>query len=381
MAEGEIMIKDTKHDQLLFSFMEELQAFHYSVSSLDRIWEVLFPSRDDTWHHLKIVNYLESYVLVDIAGNAGALEFQEPGGIRPVQGFEESRLDLWGELIGSARAWLKLVRKDWIATNKRVQQEFPLELRQGTVPHSLIRASFPAIYRLDADLGPVKTQKIIALIEDGYLWKSEHTERKSLTANEYFNYCRIAYIAARRDDELFDENLSGRELYRMFADGRDDGLLQIDGDSSEEFSDWIDHRHPLRCTGGHPWEIKRGGNTTHISLVVYRPTYSKNERFVVELHGESLGRMAETLRMFLAIHEAGLPILIANAEAVRKRLLAQDTVGIIPIYVSYHRANQRFRKDQDVFEVMHYKDIGRYKRRVTPFITWEALPLLRPLDS
>ena len=382
MGEGETMLTDHKPDQLWFSFVKEIQAFHYSISSLDRIWEVLFPSRDDTsWHHLRIVNYLESFVFVDIAGNAGALEFQESGGIKPLQGFADPQLDVWGELIGSAMAWLRQVRKDWIATNKRVQLEFPLELRQGTVPQSLIRASFPAIYRLDADLGTVKTQKIIALIEDGYLWKLEHTERKSLTANEYFNYCRIAYIAARCEGELFDENLSGRELYRMFADGRDDGLLQIDGDSNEEFSDWIDHRHPLRRTGGHPWEIKRGGNTTHISLVVYRPTYSQNGRFVVELHGESLGRMAETLRMFLAILEAGLPISIANAEAVRKRLLAQDTVGIIPAHVSYHRANQRFRKDQDVFEVMHYKDIGRYKRRVTPFITWEALPILRPLDS
>jgi len=374
------MVKESRLDQLLFSFVQEIQAFHYTISSLDHIWDVLFPSQDDKWHHLRIVNYMESYMFVDISGNAGGLEFPKPEEVRPSYGFERTQPDLWPELIISALAWLKRLRKDWIANSKRVQLEYPLDLRQGIVPHSLIRSSFPEYYRLDVSLGQDKTQKIIDLIENGYLRKSEHTDPKSLTANEYFAYCKIAYIAARREDETVDENLSGRELYRLFADGRDDGLLQIDGDSCEEFSTWIDHTHPLRKVGGHPWEIKRGGNTTHINLAVYRPPYSQDGRYAIELSGESLGRMAETLHMLYAIHEAGLPISITNPEAVRKRLLAQDSIGIIPANESYHRANQRFRKDQDVFEVMHYKDIGRYKRRVTPFITWEPLPLLLPID-
>lgn len=203
---------------------------------------------------------------------------------------------------------------------------------------------------------------------------------KTFTANEYFAYCKIAYIAAKRDDEVIDASLSGRELYRQFADGRDEGLLKIDGDSPEEFADWIDNKHPLRSMGGHPWEIKRGGNTTHISLSVYRPMY-REEGYVIQLSGESLGRMEETLRMLLAIHEAGLPITITNPESVRKRLLAQDNIGIIPEYVLFHRANQRFRKDEDVFEVMHYKELGRYKRRFTPFITWQPIPVLRPIGG
>ncbi len=269
---------------------------------------------------------------------------------------------------------------DWIASSKRVQLEYPLELRQRIVPHSLIRSSFPEHYCLDVAIGQDKAQKIITLIESGYLRKSKHTELPSLTANEYFAYFKIAYIAAQTEDEVVDEQLSGRELYRLFADGRDDGLLQINGDSREEFSSWIDQTHPLRGVGGHPWEIKRGGNTTHIKLAVYRPPYSQDGRYVIELRGESLGRMAETLEMFLAIHEAGLPISITNRESVRKRLLAQDFIGIIPAYAPYHRANQRFKNDQDVFEVMHYKDLGRYKRRITPFITWEPLPLLQLID-
>jgi hypothetical protein len=375
------MMKESTLEQRLFSFVQEIQAFQYTISSLDHIWEVLFPLQDTKWHHLRVVRYLESYLFIDISGNAGALEFLLPDEIKPLSGLDAPQHNVWSPLIDLSLAWLKLLRKDWIASSKRVQLEYPLELRQGVVPHALIRSSFPAYYRLDDAIGQDKAQKIISLIESGYLRRSEHTESPSLTANEYFAYCKIAYIAARREDEVVDENLSGRELYRLFADGRDDGLLQIDGDSHEEFSQWIDGTHPLRGSGGHPWEIKRGGNTTHINLAVYRPLYSKNEQYVIELSGESLGRMAETLQMFLAIHEAGLPISLSNPEAVRKRLLSQDCIGIIPAYVSYHRAYQRFRKDQDVFEVMYYKELGRYKRRVTPFITWEPLPLLQLKDS
>ena len=80
--------------------------------------------------------------------------------------------------------------------------------------------------------------------------------------------------------------------------------------------------------------------------------------------------------MFLAIHEAKLPISIANPEGLRKRLLAQDHIGIVPCYASLHRANQHFGKEQDVFDVMHYDELGRFKRRITPFISWEPLPIL-----
>jgi len=82
--------------------------------------------------------------------------------------------------------------------------------------------------------------------------------------------------------------------------------------------------------------------------------------------------------MFLAIHAEGLPIMMDDAEGVRKRLLGQDNIGIIPEYQTLHRANQQFEKTKDVYDVMYLSDLGRYKRRLTRFISWEPLPLLVP---
>lgn len=366
-------------EEVLFGFLKELETFEYAMESLDHIWNVLFPSENGKWHHLRVVNYLEGYVFIDITGDLKPIELKKPNCINELPDYRFPDLNGWTKLVHEARNWLKFVAKDWIAANKRVRIEYPLEYRKGIVPHALIRATFSDYFRYDLVAGPEKKQKIIELVESLYLRRSENTELESLTANEYFNYCKIAYIAASREDEQVDETLSGRELYRIFADGRDDGLLEIDGDSQQEFADWIDAKHPKKGMGGHPWEIKRGGNTTHITLAVYRPLYGQHNRYIIELCGEAWTRFAETLKMLYAIHEAGLPITITNPESVRKRLLAQDNVGVIPSYDSYHRANQSFPAKQDVFEVLYYKDLGRYKRRITPFITWEPLPILRPI--
>jgi len=38
-------------------------------------------------------------------------------------------------------------------------------------------------------------------------------------------------------------------MYAHFADGRHEGLLEIDPDSAEKFADWIDGKHPKRAIG------------------------------------------------------------------------------------------------------------------------------------
>lgn len=167
-------------------------------------------------------------------------------------------------------------------------------------------------------------------------------------------------------------------MYKCYADGRHEGLLEIDMNSEEAFADWLDGKHPKRDHGGHPWEIKRGGNTTHINLYVTRPRFREKEGFVVTINAPAITRMTEAIRMFLSLHAAGMPITMSDPDDIAKRLLAQDNIGIVPCYDSLHRANQSYPEDHRVHDVMYYDDLGRYKRRVKPFIIWHPLPILRP---
>ncbi len=100
----------------------------------------------------------------------------------------------------------------------------------------------------------------------------------------------------------------------------------------------------------------------------------------MSIRAGALHRLREAICMYLAIHEAGLPILIEDAEGIRKRLLAQDNIGIIPHFDSLHRANQSFHKHESVYDVLYYDDLERYKTRIKPFISWEPLPLFRPSE-
>jgi len=371
---------------LSFAFVKELGDFSYEMSALDHVWNILFPDKIKKWHCLHVNKQRHTFYITHVGGGA-SLEVKLKKGVQPMNSLGASLCGVenhgqlamtWEPLIISARKWMKVVCKNWIKANKQIQVKYPLSYRYGLVPNALIRFSLPDAYRLDKELGKKKTLKMARLVEDGFFLKSENAEVGSMTAADYFQYYRIAYIAGKRKGETVDESLSGREMYSRYADGRHEGLLDIDPSSEQEFADWIDGKHPKRGAGGHPWEIKRGGNTTHIDLIVSRPSLYRGEGFKVELRGESIGRMVETMRMLLAIHAAKLPISIANPEGVRKRLLAQDNIGIIPSYASLHRANQHFGQDKGVFDVMHYDDLGRFKRRITPFITWEPLFILKP---
>ncbi|MCD4789223.1 MAG: hypothetical protein K8R37_04425 [Bacteroidales bacterium] len=373
-----------------FQFLKELERFDYTLSSIDHVWNILFKNHKEKWSYFIITKYQKTFYIGHINGDYGTLEVEPEKSLKVMDsgGFSNSRsfyeneylIEKWDHIIASARKWLKVVEKNWIKANKLVYEEYPLNFRYGTVSNSLIQESLPGIYRLDKELGKVRTRKLIRLVEDGFFSRKENTEAESMTAAKYFEYCKIAYISVFEKNNKFNKSLSGEEMYRIFADGRHEGILDIDPDSEQEFADWIDGKHPKRFGGGHPWEIMRGGNTTHIDLYVRRPSYYQKDGFVVELRGESIGRMVETMKMLLAIYDASLPITIANPENVRKRLLCQDNIGIVPEYSSLHRANQHFESGEDVFDVMYYDDIGRYKRRITPFIRWEALPILRLRD-
>lgn len=159
-------------------------------------------------------------------------------------------------------------------------------------------------------------------------------------------------------------------------------MLDIESDSEQAFADWIDYTRPKRSRGGHPFEIKRGGNTTHIDLSVYRSNHSVDrDKLIVSICAGATHRLREAICMCLAIHQAGLPILIADADGIRKRLLGQDNFGIIPYFDSLHRANQSFHEHESVYDVLYYDDLGRYKTRIKPFIIWEPLPILTPSVS
>ena len=373
----------TNFEKNVNALLTKLLKFEYRIESVDHLWDIIFRDNKNKYYHIRIVKSYEIFYLIDIVGKLCTLEIKRNESVRVASSgfnsYEDDDLSkIWGSLITSACEWLDFVKKNWIKAAQKIYESYPLNRRYGIVPNSVIRFSLPELYQIDEELGKAKTKKFIRLVEEGYFYTAKNTIQETMTANDYFEYCRIAYLAGKQRNEHIDKSLTGREMYERYADGRHEGLLEINPNSTTEFADWIDNKHPKRSRGGHPWEIKRGGNTTHIDLSVSRPSYD-NTNFTVSLGGASISRLKETICMFLGIHEARLPISISDPEGIRKRLLAQDNIGIFPFYHSLHRADQYFHEHDDVYDVLYFDDLGRYKRRIKPFIIWEPLPILKPV--
>jgi hypothetical protein len=354
----------------IYTFLEELKNFQHELSFSDRIWKIIFQNKKNKWHYLQVQQYKETFYISLIDGAVPTLE------VHPEQ---QINLDQhWELIISAAHHWLLKVKDNWIKANTAVMNNYPTNCRQGYVPHAVVRGSLPDILRLDHELGKENTAKFIKIYESGYFFDAKNFERTTMTTKIFFDYCKIAYLAAQKKDEHIDEKLSGLEMYKHYADGRHEGLLDLDLDSEEEFAAWLDGSNSKRDRGGHPWEIKRGGNTTHIDLSVTRPRFREQDGFIIKINAPATTRLAEAIRMFLSLYDAAMPITISDNEGIVKRLLAQDNIGIVPYYASLHRANQGYPEDQNIYDVMYYDDFGKHKTRINPFIIWHPLSLLIP---
>jgi hypothetical protein len=265
---------------LASAFIKELGKYSYKPDGMDQVWEVLFPDKENKWNFLYIRKYENAFYITHINGAGRPLRMGPRNHLQEVDtlGARMPKLDMdgiteiWGPLFTDARKWLDVVRRDWMKAYSRLVAEFPLNLRYGIVSNAILRANGPHIYHLDKQVGRKNAEAFLRIVESGYFEKSDLMMVRSMNADCYFKYCRIAYIAGKRKEDVLDRKLSGREMYKKYADGRHDGLLDISPSSKKAFADWIDGKHPKRTHGGHPWEIKRGGSETHIDLSVYSPS-------------------------------------------------------------------------------------------------------------
>lgn len=120
------------------------------------------------------------------------------------------------------------------------------------------------------------------------------------------------------------------------------GLPQGDPNA---FAAW----HRNRAGGGHPFEICRGGNSTHISLHV---TECENG-WQLFLYGFSVARVVETAKMAIALFERGVPFVLAYKDEMRRMLKGEDFVGIVPDDIGLGYNHQEFPKEDRIYSFAH----------------------------
>ena len=208
--------------------------------------------------------------------------------------------------------------------NDDVNNNLNARQRTGTISRKDYWDIFPerkASYL--SDITDAEVKKFVSYISEQHGNKPVGSYLDEMTAGKFYEFCSMGY-KANKYEHL--EGLTAKEQYYKMADGRDNGLSEIDGDSPTEFADWL---NDLQRHGGHPWEVCRGGNSTHVGLYVHH-----NENgYYLAVAGKSWSRSVEAIKFYNVLRDSGTAVYLYEAKGITDRLLGQDIIGIVPEHV------------------------------------------------
>lgn len=283
------------------------------------LWEYYYPD-EKKWYNFTYLTYSnEYYLFLD-----SELTFHIPD-MEGLENTDPPNIELIEELIEwlseKVKDTISRIKKDMPGFNKYISKNLSYQRKYGRIPRNEYWKIFPEEGQI---LKEAFTDESIAILEKIAEQSAEDKTvlgTRKVSAGDFFRFCEICYDA----NEYFKgkEKQTPREKYIAMADGRDCGLTKLDVESESAFAKW--YKNDSNC-GGHPWEICRGGNSTHISLYLYQvENYWK-----LRLAGCSQGRAIETVKMALALYKNNIPFDLEKAEEILKMIKGIDFIGIVP---------------------------------------------------
>ena len=283
-----------------------------NYAEFEAMWKAEFPD-EYIWLNFTVLESKEEGVRYIYLGHKVVLEVDP----RKDHGWERDLSEFSGWLLSATQ---EIVQQVVAGTyNDLVERELPPQHRTGTIRRAQMwevwpesKASFfEGITQEDvAEFLAVGTDKL----------PPDAPRLPSMTSGDFFRFCAMGYAANHYSDTADKAPL---EQYRRHADNRDDGLCDLHPVSSDAFADWY---HTERMCGGHPWEVCRGGNSTHISLYVTED----EQGWYLKLAGSAWNRTIETVNFFLSLYRAGLPVTIMDDDILKERLAGTEKIGVAP---------------------------------------------------
>lgn len=247
--------------------------------------------------------------------------------------------------------------------NSDVEAHLPIQYRTGTIVRRDLWEADPES-REPFELPEEDLARFLKYaVEQPETWSALGGRLPSMTANDFYRFCAMGYKA----NGYPGTGLPPRKQYEEHADGRDEGLGAIDPDDPDSFCHWLEFREDHY---GHPWEVCRGGNSTHISLQVWRD----KDGYLLWLAGSSWSRTIETVRFYLVLMDAGLPVFLYDADMLASRLTGDELVGIVPEDVTPAYCGSLF-PEQDVIDFQHFP--LEYAEQLANKVTWQPVSKVR----
>lgn len=322
---------------------------------LDPVWVFWLHVRLGWWR-LQISRYAERYYLS--IGDDTRFSIAATGKVISGIGvrYDEDRAFLaW--LAGRIPIEVDVMLRDPGTYRRDLTRRLPLRHRLGLVKRSVVWEALPDAYRPDRELGLKNLREFERLVARP---PTETTHHK-LTLDEYLSACAIAYGAVGYP-KWIRPGMLPRDQYQSMADGRDEDLLKVSPRAAAALAEWADSRRG----GGHPFEICRGGNSTHITLGFSR----RDGGWQLYLEGGSTGRMVETARMALALERAGVPIVLMRGPEMVQKLKGEDDLGIVPELLRGSHPASLFPAQERVYDTCTIIALEAGWPSVRPLVRW-----------
>jgi len=319
-------------------YLEEGEVNNYE--EFIELWKEYYPD-EKKWYSFSVSSYMGQYYLfID-----SELTFHIKSGEKTDKDANcfNTGLAIW--LKEKVIETITKIENDLQNYNRYVSKNLPYKKRYGKIKRSAFWKIFPYEGRIFKKASPEESIDIVKNIVNQSAKDKSRLKINKMTSGDFFRFCEIGYDAnnyfkGRR------AKLAPREKYLDRADGRDCELRKLDENSVEEFENW--YKNKSHC-GGHPWEICRGGNSTHISLFV-----SEIENgWLLSLAGSSSARIVETVKMAIALYNHGIPFILRDAEEILRMITGTDYIGIVPETVFPRYCHGLFPKNDRIIDFMN----------------------------
>lgn len=261
----------------------------------------------------------------------------------------EERLIIFSSwLLEVISSEIRAVSSDPILYKTSLNQRIPLTQRFAKIQRKQLWATLSdAEHFIVSEMTPTEIeefQKIARMLSHDAV--CQESPLSGFSVADYFRCCALCYDAGGLHTE--DPGLSPRDRYLKHADGRHGGLLDIAEDSPAAFLKWL---VSSEWHGAHPWEIRRGGNSTHISLCAL----ADGEGLRLILEGSATSRAAETLKMALALHREGIQFILHDVDLHLRRTLGEDWLGFYPSRYGW-KGRFYFPADADITDFYSWRE-------------------------
>lgn len=245
--------------------------------------------------------------------------------------------------------------------NQYVKDNLPLIHRTGTILRRDFWKGFEHAKENTFDgISDSECEEFISLMKNFKKDAIPSARLTEMTANRFLKACSLGYTINGYEVS----GLSPKEQYKKYADSRDAGLLEINPDDASEYETWRNNKN----YSGHPWEVMRGGNSTHVDFFPRKD----DKGYYFMLRGDN--RKKEVALFYLALSRAGIPVGLHNGKLIADAFVGADKIGIVPNMVFPRYCHDMF-PDEDIISFVNiYED---EMDAVKDYVTWQETPEIR----